>query len=175
MFNHWSEFYLVAGSAAAVLIGLMFVVISLTQDRSRDSVLHGSRLYMGPVVLAMSFVLGLSAAALVPGIDGRAFGAVTALVAIWGTVRGIGSTLGIRRLMREEPMHWTDIWFYGVAPSVLYLALGVVAAGFWSGCEWAPYGLAGIVTGLLMLCVRNEWDLVTWLAPRARRERSDDG
>ena len=33
MFEHWSEFYLLAGSAAAVLIGLIFVVISLMQDR----------------------------------------------------------------------------------------------------------------------------------------------
>ena len=29
MFEHWGEFYLMAGSAAAVLIGLIFVVISL--------------------------------------------------------------------------------------------------------------------------------------------------
>ena len=35
MFEHWGEFYLMAGSAAAVLIGLIFVVVSLLQDRSR--------------------------------------------------------------------------------------------------------------------------------------------
>ena len=43
MFEGWHEFYLMAGSAAAVLIGLIFVVISLMQDRSRSSVLSGSR------------------------------------------------------------------------------------------------------------------------------------
>ena len=66
MFEGWSEFYLMAGGAAAVLIGLIFVVISLMQDRSRSSVLAGSKLYMGPIVLGVSFVLALSAAALVP-------------------------------------------------------------------------------------------------------------
>lgn len=167
MLEGWGDFYLVAGSAAAVLIGLMFVVISLTQDRSRDSVLHGSQLYMGPVVLAMSFVLGLSAAALAPGIGPRAYAALTAAVALWGAARGVLSILGIRRLMREEPMHWTDIWFYGVVPSAIYAALGVAAVGFWQGCGWAPYALAAGVTALLMLSVRNEWDLVTWLAPRS--------
>ena len=63
MFEGWGEFYLMAGGAAAVLIGLIFVVISLMQDRSRETVLTGSRLYMGPIVLSVSFVLALSAAA----------------------------------------------------------------------------------------------------------------
>lgn len=166
MFDGWGDFYLVAGSAAAVLIGLMFVVISLTQDRSRDSVLHGSRLYMGPVVLAMSLVLGLSAAALVPDMSARAIGALAAAAALWGGARSVGSIVGIRRLMREEPMHWTDIWFYGVIPGVLYLVLGVAAVLFSTGCEWAPYALAAVVTAVLMLSIRNEWDLITWLAPR---------
>ena len=54
MFEGWGEFYLLAGSAAAVLIGLIFVVVTLMQDRPRSSVLNGSRLYMGPVVLHVS-------------------------------------------------------------------------------------------------------------------------
>jgi len=45
MFEGWGEFYLLAGSAAAVLIGLIFVVVTLMQDRPRSSVLNGSRLY----------------------------------------------------------------------------------------------------------------------------------
>ena len=76
MFEHWGEFYLMAGGAAAVLIGLIFVVISLMQDRSRESVLTGSKLYMGPIVLGVSFALVLSAGALTPGIEGRTFAAI---------------------------------------------------------------------------------------------------
>ena len=44
VFEGWHEFYLMSGGAAAVLIGLIFVVISLMQDRSRSTVLTGSRL-----------------------------------------------------------------------------------------------------------------------------------
>ena len=33
MFEGWQDFFLMAGSAAAVLIGLIFVVISLMQYR----------------------------------------------------------------------------------------------------------------------------------------------
>src|SRR6185369_15284659 len=101
MFEGWSEFYLMAGGAAAVLIGLIFVVISLMQDRSRSSVLQGSRLYMGPIVLGVSFVLVLSAAALAPHLDGRQFALIAAAIAIWGLARGVISTVGIHNVRDE--------------------------------------------------------------------------
>src|SRR5256885_14900337 len=102
MFKNWDEFYLLAGSAAAVLIGLIFVVMTLMQDRPRSSVLAGSRLYMGPVVLQVSFVLVLSAAALVPGIGARAFAVTCAVVAIWGGARGVMSAVGIAAIKDPE-------------------------------------------------------------------------
>jgi hypothetical protein len=166
MFHDWSEFYLLAGSAAAVLIGLIFVVVTLMQDRSRSAMLAGSRLYMGPVVLQVSFVLVLSAAALTPGIRAEQYAAVAAVVALWGLVRGVQSTIGINALKaQEDAPHWTDKWFYGVIPIVLFLALAEVAVGFWRGEEWAVLGVAAVNTAILLLAIRNEWDLVTWLAP----------
>jgi hypothetical protein len=168
MFEGWGEFYLLAGSAAAVLIGLIFVVISLMQDRSRSTVLTGSKLYMGPIVLSVSFVLVLSAAALVPGIARREFAALTAAVALWGLGRGLYSLVGIRRLGNE--VHWSDLWFYGVVPSAIYLALGGVAVAFWTDCAWAHAGLAAAIVALLLAAIRNEWDLITWIAPRSERE-----
>jgi len=163
MFEGWHEFYLMAGGAAAVLIGLIFVVISLMQDRSRDSVLAGSKLYMGPIVLGVSFVLALSAAALVPGITLREFAAVTAVIAVWGLARGVYSTLGIGG---RKDVHWTDVWFYGLFPIAIYLAIGAVSAALWTGCWWAQKALAAVVTLGLLLAIRNEWDLITWIVPQ---------
>src|SRR5689334_2900704 len=100
MFEGWENFFSMAGGAAAVLIGLIFVVISLLQDRSRSTVLAGARLYMGPIVLGISFVLTLSAAALTPGIARCVYAALTGVVALWGLARGVMSTLGIQRLTR---------------------------------------------------------------------------
>ncbi len=163
MFEHWGEFYLLAGSAAAVLIGLIFVVITLMHDRSRSSVLAGARLYMGPIVLGVSFVLVLSAAALTPGIDRPSFSAIAAIIALWGLVRGVMSIAGIARL---KEVHWTDVWYYGVVPSAIYLALGFVALAFWKNWPLAHDGIAIVVTALLLSGIRNEWDLITWIAPR---------
>jgi hypothetical protein len=168
MFENWSDFFLLVGSAAAVLIGLIFVVITLLHDRSRSSVLAGSRLYMGPIVLGISFVLTLSAAALTPGVSRCAFAALTGVVAIWGLVRGLMSTIGIQRLCHigGETPHWTDVWFYGAIPSLLYVVFGVVAFAYWRDWWWANYGLATVITAALLLAIRNEWDLITWITPR---------
>jgi hypothetical protein len=166
MFDGWGEFYLLAGSAAAVLIGLIFVVVTLMSDRPRSSVLSGSRLYMGPVVLLVTFVLVLSATALIPGISPTEFAMVSGVVAIWGLVRGVVSTQGIRALSGADTPHWTDIWFYGAIPTALYLLLAVVALAVWQEWPWAAKGAAAVITAGLLLCIRNEWDLVTWLAPR---------
>jgi hypothetical protein len=166
MFEGWDDFFLMAGGAAAVLIGLIFVVITLMQGRSRSSVLAGSRLYMGPIVLNVSFVLALSAAALTPSVGRCAFAAITSAIALWGLVRGGISIFGIRRMGVGSETHWTDVWFYGVYPSLLYIALGVVALAFWSDWRWAHYGFASVITVSLLLAIRNEWDLITWIAPQ---------
>lgn len=166
MFRDWSDFYLFVGSAAAVLIGLIFVVISLMQDRSRSSVLAGSRLYMGPIVLSVSFVLALSGAALAPGIDETRFAVIAGIIALWGMARGVMSTRGMWQLGSGNEVHWTDAWFYGIIPSLLYVALGVVAYAIESGLTWAPEGLALVVMAILLCAIRNEWDLITWIAPR---------
>lgn len=167
MFEGWGEFYLMAGSAAAVLIGLIFVVVTLMQDRSRSSVLAGSKLYMGPVLLQVSFVMVLSAAALARGVTAGAIALIAGAVAVWGLVRGVQSIVGIAGLRGPDKAHWTDAWFYGAIPAALYGLLGAVALGFWTGAPWALHGLAAVITAMLLTSIRNEWDLVTWLAPHA--------
>ena len=171
MVEGWENFFLMAGGAAAVLIGLIFVVISLMGDRPRDSVLAGAKLYMGPIVLGVSFILVLSAAALSPGINRCEFAAITGAVALWGLVRAAMSTFGIGRL---KEVHWTDVWYYGVFPIVVYLAFGLIAIAFWMGWWWAQKALAAFITLGLLLAIRNEWDLITWITPRGGGEAEEE-
>jgi hypothetical protein len=169
MFRDWSEFYLLVGSAAAVLIGLVFVVVTLMDDRPRSSVLYGSQLYMGPVVLHMSFVLVVSGAALAPGITPSRFALLAAVISLWGFGRGVFSIVGLTRLWKDKAahVHGSDIWYYGVIPCILYIAMAGVAAAFWAGAGWSTYGLAAVIAGLVLISIRDEYDLVTWLAPRS--------
>jgi hypothetical protein len=97
----------------------------------------------------------------------RDYAVISAIVAAWGLLRGVQSTVGIRRLhWQEDPPHWTDQWFYGVFPTLLSLGVAEVAWAFWINEPWAVHGVAFLVTANLLLAIRNEWDLITWLAPR---------
>jgi hypothetical protein len=172
MFDGWTNFFLLVGSAAAVLIGLIFVVISLMHGRSRSSVLAGSRLYMGPIVLGVSFWLALSAAALSPGITPPVFATIAGAIAIWGFVRGLISAAGIGALANsEDAPHWTDIWYYGRLPTVVYVGLAIAAIAIWRQTWWGKDWLAVVITSGLLLGIRNEWDLITWIAPQGTSER----
>jgi len=57
---------------------------------------------------------------------------------------------------------------------VFYALLGAVSAAFWNGHTWAPQAMAAVITAMLLNCIRNEWDLVTWLAPRPDDKDSFD-
>jgi len=59
-----------------------------------------------------------------------------------------------------------------VFPSLLYIALGGIALAMWQGWARADDALAAFVTAGLLLAIRNEWDLITWITPRAD-EKSD--
>lgn len=51
--------------------------------------------------------------------------------------------------------------------------LGVVAIAFWAGSGWAADALAAVLTGGLLLAIRNEWDLITWITPRGDAEHGE--
>jgi hypothetical protein len=80
--------------------------------------------------------------------------------------------LGILTVRHEA--HWTDKWFYGVCPTAIYALLGAVAVGFWTGCQWAADGLAVVLTAGILLAIRNEWDLITWIVPRGSTGAGED-
>ncbi len=60
MFENWHDFYLVLGPAAAGLIGLLFVVVSLTGNLERSRALKATRVYMTPIVFHLGVLVLLS-------------------------------------------------------------------------------------------------------------------
>ena len=72
MFQDWDSFFLLIGTAAGALIGLLFVVETLTVGFERDSALRGARVYITPIVFHFAAVLVVSAAALAPRLSAAA-------------------------------------------------------------------------------------------------------
>jgi hypothetical protein len=167
VFKDWGDFYFLTGSAAAGLIGLLFVVMTLTSNRDRSTVLAGTSVYTSPVVLHFALVLVLSASALAPALTPRGFSLISGAIALVGFAAAVRVIAGIRSSTMQPTPHWSDVWWYGVGPAVIYLLLLGVSAAIWSGQARAPLGLGVGVLSLLLISIHNAWDLVTWLAPRS--------
>src|SRR3954452_23343193 len=118
MFEGWENYYLMVGPSAAALIGLMFVVITLTAGRERDELERGKHFYTSPIVWHLGVVLVLSGAASAPSITPRLFGVASGGFALLGIGLGIRSTLGIARAQLVPDDNLFDVCWYGIAPAL---------------------------------------------------------
>jgi hypothetical protein len=166
MFERWTEYFFMIGSSAAALIGLMFVVVTLTSGRGRDQTEDGKHFYTSPVVWNLSVVLFISGAAIAPTVKPLFFSALVASVALVGLFLGIRSTIGIKRTQISGHKFTTfDMWWYGIIPALTYVGLAACAAGIETGQSWAASAVAANLMALLLVSIHAEWDLATFLAP----------
>jgi hypothetical protein len=179
MFEGWENYYLMVGSAAGALIGLMFVVVTLTAGRGRSELDLGKRFYTSPIVWHLAVILTLSGIAAIPHLTARPFGVAIGAAALLGLGIGLRSAIGIARWPSAPDSIWFDMFWYGVAPTIAYVGLAVAAVGVFEGRPWGEIAVALDLMALLLVSIHAEWDLVTYLAPEAgqpseRRSRKKD-
>ena len=165
MFEGWDSFYLMIGGAAGALIGLFFIVITLMRGGDPEMRLRGASVYMSPTVAHLAMVLALSALATAPRIPQAVYGLVfgaCALVSMGFAVRAL-FMLGSGAI---KATHWTDFWAYGAGPFAACLLLAGSVAAIWFAPPWAARGIAASLIALLLIAIRNAWDLVTWIAAK---------
>ena len=165
MFGSWQEFYQMTGEVAATLIGLMFIVTTLTSGRPASAQAErGVKLFTSPVVFHLASVLAISALVLVPDGEGRSSLVILSGWVLFGLFYTVRCAIHLRTI--PDPTDGTDAWWYGVAPAATYAALAAAIGLGWARVQHAPYLMALSVLILLLLTIRNAWDLITWLAPR---------
>jgi hypothetical protein len=168
MLAPWHEFYALLGTAAAALVALLFVAVSiatgvLTQDsESRKN----TATYMSPVVFHFANVLFLGLIALVPTQTPQSFGLVIGVAAI-GSV--IYSAVVAVRVHRSPISDLPDRLCYGIVPMFCYATGLVVAPLLFEEKAGALNLLAGAALFLLVINIRNAWDLMISLARRVNR------
>jgi hypothetical protein len=165
MFEHWDSFYLLIGGAAGALIGLLFIVVTLIRGGDGGLQLRGASVFMTPTVAQLAMVLVLSALATAPGLSDHATGLIFGTCAL-AALGFTGRALAMLALRSVQSTHWSDMWAYGVAPFAASLALGLSAAAVWIAPQWAARGVAASVVAMLLIAIRNAWDLVTWITAK---------
>jgi hypothetical protein len=169
MFRDWENFYFLLGSAGAGLIGLLFVVVTLTAGIDRSRALRASGLYMTPTAFHFGAVLCTAAVAVAPRLSAETTGAIFGAIALLGFAHGVRASMGIAAMNRGDGApHWSDFWTYGIIPTLAYVALCAVSLALGLGREWAVEAAGALLLALLVIGIRNAWDLVTWMAPGAK-------
>ena len=158
----WETFYFMVGSSAGALIGLLFVVVTLTGEIDPARATIAQRAFMSPTVFHFVTVLIISCAAVVAILPVAAMALAIAVPAVIGTLNSIAALVRLSGGKLTAP-HWTDYVYYGALPTVCHLWLILVAWELWQGASFAPYGVALGAMALLLLGIRDAWDLATWL------------
>ena len=171
MFEGWENFYLIVGPSAGALIGLMFVVVTLIAGRRNSQQYEtGKHLYTSPIVWHLGVVLMLSAAAVAPPMTPVLLGSAQPFSRCRARARGA-------QHRRHRP-HPHDRCRQLVRHVVLRRhpdrdLLGWPAPRLrFSGQPWGANAFAASLMALLLVSIHAEWDLVTFLAPRANSDRS---
>jgi hypothetical protein len=170
--HEWHEFYILLGTAGATLLALLFVAVSLGTGFLSNKDQRGTRTFMSPVVIHFTSVFFLSAVCLVPSHGPVFFAILIAATAVLGVAVSIVISVWVVRT--ELTQYLPDYFAYGLLPVGAYLALMAASVMIYLG---QPYALEVLASGLLLLLivnVRNAWDLTLSMVRRHAGERSSN-
>jgi len=160
----WTNFYVIMGSAAAGLTGLMFVVITLVAgNRSRETSHVGVSTFSTPTVVHFGAALWVCAILSAPW-DSLQYAAVLlGLTSLFGVVYVWRLILRTKRLTSYNAGVDDWIW-YSILPLVAYAAIGVVAILLLAVPAGVLFVLGAAVLLLIFIGIHNAWDIVTYIA-----------
>ena len=164
LLHAWHDFYVFMGTAAATLIGAMFVVASigggfLTRDRSPEI-----RAFLTPTLVHLATILLGSALMLAPGLEAPSLLIPVGAAALAGLAY---SGLVAGRLLRRRIDLGDRVW-YAVVPFAGYGAMLAAAVMI---ALWVPASLETLAVSVALLLiagVRNAWDLILFFVAQPR-------
>ena len=161
----WQSFYLLTGTAAATLIGLIFLAISLGARLVPAEATPAMRAFVNPTVIHFGAVLVLSGLMLVPTYTLPILGLTVMLAGLAGLVYLVGVARQMRLHHRQEQAldarHW--LW-HTLMPAASYGLTLATGLGLLLGYGWALSVLPLAALGLIITGLRNAFDLLLWIA-----------
>lgn len=160
----WSNFYILIGSAAASLTGLMFVVITLVMgtERRRNAE-DGISTFSTPTVVHFAAALLLAAIMSAPWQRLVHPAIVLGLVGICGIAYVSHLIYRTKKITVYDPDTEDWIWF-SILPLVAYATIFAGAIFFGFGPAQALFVIALGAALLIMIGIHNAWDIVTYIA-----------
>jgi hypothetical protein len=167
MLEGWHEFYALLGTAAAALVALLFVAASIGTGYLSAERSSPTRTFTSPIVFHYTYVLFLSLVALAPTNTDTSLAAIVGLSSAGALVY---SSFIFVRVLRSHTTDLDDRLGYGAGPLAAYAAALAAAVFIIGRSTDGPPLLAGALTLLLVVNIRNAWDLTVFFAQRRTKE-----
>lgn len=164
----WENFYIIIGSSAAALTGLMFVVITLTAERRGTDDSAGLDAFASPTVLHFCAVLLVAAILTTPGHTTASLSFCLTVVGLGGIAYTTSITIRMRKQKTYAPVTSDWIWHI-LLPLVAYVCLLGSGAVVWGSADAALYSVAAGALLLLFIGIHNSWDAATWMAVHRKK------
>jgi hypothetical protein len=161
--TEWESFYVIVGSSAAALTGLMFVVITLMADLEAQRSSGALAAFGTPTVVHFCSALIVSAMLSAPWHALTPLAAVLAVCGIWGVAYTFIVARRARRQHTYQPVFEDWLW-HTVLPLAAYAALLLAAIVLPGDAEPSLFVVAAAVLSLVLIGIHNSWDTVTYLA-----------
>ena|SRR6266487_197614 len=165
LLSNWQNFYMIIGTAAATLTGLMFVATSIIAgiDTHVPTANAGIAAFNTPTVVHFCAVLLLAGILSAPW---QAFSSISILVCLF-SLGMVFYLIIIMRRMRRMPHYQSTLedWlWYMVLPLLAHILLIIAALVLPANPAPALYVVSAAMVMLLCIGIRNAWDNVTYLA-----------
>jgi hypothetical protein len=176
LFPSWETFYLIVGTSAGALTGLMFVVMALVADiRGSEQQIEA---FGTPTVVHFGAVLLLSVILSAPW---PVISALRLALAAFGAAGAVYMLIVLRRARRQtdyKPV-FEDWLFHAVLPFLSYFGTLVAAWGLPHRTTPFLFVVGAAAVLLVFIGLHNAWDTVTYVVvarweARVATKRSDE-
>ena len=161
----WQNFYVIIGTAAATLTGLLFVVIALVSGALGrvSSPWSGVRVFSTPNVRHFGAALLIAALLSAPWPVLWPAGLLVGLAGLGGVIYVFIVLWEVRHRLANYQLVFSDWLWYTLLPLIAYTALLVAGIVLPIYPALALFVIAAATLLLVIMGIRNAWDIVTYM------------
>jgi hypothetical protein len=160
----WRDFYVMIGTAAGVIVGATFIVASLASGLESRTL--GLRGFITPTAVHLGSVLVGSAILDMPTLTPLLLAVLLGAGGLAGAIYGVVVATRIWKMKLDI----SDRTFYVILPILSYLAMaGAALLARWAVEETLEILAVSFIV-LLIIGMRNAWDMATFMILRNRSE-----
>ena len=159
----WESFYVITGAAAAALIGLMFVAITLVAGGRAGRDRGGIDAFSTPTVVHLGAAFLVAALLSAPWPALWPVGLLLVVAGVGGLAYDVLVARRTRRLVTYRPVLEDWLW-HAICPLGAYVALIVAGLALQRYPVPALFGIGAVTLLLLVTGIHNAWDIVTYIA-----------